>query len=208
MVAWSQCFWVLPFLPILPHAGEKRTPAGQLQGRLSWQMLSSSSGRVARRWGLLVVYKSCWTPCMDGESSEAMCQQLAHWKYLLKEQQTQSILFFFISWIAGQWRSRKFMDFLFWDAGHACGKLVIEIWLWNTQELGSAILSSLISSLQEFRLLKAAQKCVCKMLSACLSLFSIFLSNSLPNYFLFVKKSKCCLMICSFWTQEGKVVNP
>lgn len=131
-----------PSFPILPTAGEKEIPAGQLQGRLSWQMLPSSSGRVARRWGLLVVYKSCWTLCMDGESSEAMCQQLAHWKYLLREHQTQSILFFFISRIAGQWRSRKFMDFLFWDVGQACGKLVIEIWLWNTRELGSGIVST------------------------------------------------------------------
>lgn len=48
-------------------------------------------------WELLVVYESCRILCMDGESSEATCEQLAHRKYLLKEG-SRARAFFSFSW--------------------------------------------------------------------------------------------------------------
>lgn len=39
---------------------------------------------------------------MDGESSEATCEQLVHWKYLLSEESRPRAIFFFLSLVGLQ----------------------------------------------------------------------------------------------------------
>lgn len=185
--------WVLgvsvseSFLPILPNAWKKWTPAGSLHERLSENCyLAHREGwqgefHFLRITGSLQILSDTvygWgkfrSPVQTVGTSEIFAKG---------REQTQSILFFFISWIAGQWRSKKFMYFLFWDPGQACGRLSIENWLWNTQELGGGIMSTLISSPQECRLLNATQKSACNILFVCLSVCPIFLLKQLPKLF-------------------------
>lgn len=71
------------------------TPAGEAVVTNASQLTLKDGKESAISWELLVVYKSCRTLWMDGESSETMCEQLALWKYLLREESRPRAFFSF-----------------------------------------------------------------------------------------------------------------
>lgn len=188
----------------LSEGREERLPPGRLQARLSWKMLPRSSRRMARLpfpW----ITASLQT-LTDTTYGRAKCGSHMWTVGMLDIRakgrlQTQIILKFFTSWIADPWGSRKFVYFLFWDPGQACGRLIAESWKSSGTRKRHRVCAHLLTSGAQ-----AAPRHseVCRTLMSVSSAhFPLFLSRSGPNGFL-REQSKCLLMTCRFWTWKGK----
>lgn len=84
-----------PFFPTHGRNGHQLAACTRGCQKTATLLIAKDGKESSISWELLVVCKSCRTLCMDGESSEAPCKQLAHRKYLLREESRPRAFFSF-----------------------------------------------------------------------------------------------------------------
>lgn len=84
-----------PFFPMHGRNGQQLAACARGCQKTATLLMSKDGKESYVSWELLVVCKPYRTLCMDGESSEAPCELLAHQKYLLREESRPRAFFSF-----------------------------------------------------------------------------------------------------------------